>query len=366
MSSARSLGVAALLALVFVGAPSRSAHGGSKSKASVTAKSKSKGSSSKSKTPSKTKRRARTTEDGGASGRKRSKSKSGSARGGAKEQRVSKTRTHDEPRDLSPESYAAAPLSILDTPILCPPDMVAVAGRVCVDRYEISVVDAMSGATWPPYFGLDLEHARATREFYAELQGRAEPTSFDATTPLPPLPPGPIQPRARSIQNVLPQGYLSGDDADHACRAAGKRLCTEAEWVTACRGEEQRAFPYGGQYEQDACNVYRENHPSAMLHGNAARYHDDPRNNLVVAENGPLARKTGETPRCVSRWGDDGIYDMVGNLDEWVDDAGGVFVGGFYSRGSKSGCAARVSTHERGYSDYSLGARCCADPVKAP
>ena len=56
------------------------------------------------------------------------------------------------------------------------------------------------------------------------------------------------------------------------------------------------------------------------------------------------------------------MIDMVGNLDEWVSDAEGVFVGGFYSRGTRTGCLSRVSTHVRSYSDYSTGARCCKDP----
>ena len=40
-----------------------------------------------------------------------------------------------------------------------------------------------------------------------------------------------------------------------------------------------------------------------------------------------MLRRTGETPECISLWGDDGIADMVGNLDEWIDDAAGTFVG---------------------------------------
>src|SRR5947208_2969810 len=79
----------------------------------------------------------------------------------------------------------------------------------------------------------------------------------------------------------LPSGYVSGLDARRACEAAGKRLCRETEWVTACRGEEQTAFPYGASYRQDSCNVFREDHPARLLHGSASRGHLDPRLNLV-------------------------------------------------------------------------------------
>jgi formylglycine-generating enzyme len=259
--------------------------------------------------------------------------------------------------ELSPRQL---PLAILINDIECPADMVAVAGRVCVDRFETSLVDSGSGTPWPPFYTPNLERARAVFDFYSKTD--APPTLLENAPAIPELPRTAIRARARSIAGVLPQGYLSADQAETACAIAGKRLCSEAEWVTACRGEAQRDFPYGDKYEQGTCNVYRESHPSALLHDNAARYHDDPRNHLVEVAGRPLLQPTNEKSRCASRWGDDAVMDMVGNLDEWVSDAGGVFVGGFYSRGTRSGCLSRVSAHVRSYSDYSTGARCCKDP----
>ena len=79
-----------------------------------------------------------------------------------------------------------------------------------------------------------------------------------------------------------------------------------------------------------------------------------------VTENGdPLLRHTGATPDCKSEWGTDAIYDMVGNLDEWIDDPDGTFLGGFYSRGTREGCDSRIEVHAYDYFDYSLGIRCC-------
>lgn len=256
----------------------------------------------------------------------------------------------------------ATPLTPLTATIRCPSDMVAVAGRVCVDRYEMSLADRDSKVPWSPWFTPDLDRARGVRDFYEALQLRAAPTSLDARTPLPELPVQPVVPVALSQKGALPQGYLSADQAALACSEAGKRLCTEAEWLTACRGEAQRDFPYGGAYRQGSCNVFREDHPTAMLHANAARFHDDPRNGALVVAGRPLLLVTGGSPACASAWGDDAIFDMVGNLDEWVDDKEGVFVGGFFSRGARNGCFARVSAHPRAYSDYSTGARCCKDP----
>ena len=85
-----------------------------------------------------------------------------------------------------------------------------------------------------------------------------------------------------------------------------------------------------------------------------------------LPKQGPLLRRTGTTPRCASRWGDVEVFDMVGNLDEWVDDPEGTFVGGIYARAKKDGCASTVRSHGFDYSDYSTGFRCCAAPELVP
>jgi formylglycine-generating enzyme required for sulfatase activity len=152
---------------------------------------------------------------------------------------------------------------------------------------------------------------------------------------------------------------LSGRNAERACANAGKRLCRIEEWVTACRGQQNRKFPYGEAYVEGTCNVSRGTHPARALHGNASIGHLDPRLNLVTENGDPLLRKTGATPLCASEWGDDAVYDMVGNLDEWIDDPDGTFVGGFFSRGTHEGCDSIITVHPFEYYDYSLGVRCC-------
>ncbi len=79
----------------------------------------------------------------------------------------------------------------------------------------------------------------------------------------------------------------------------------------------------------------------------------------MKGEDGPLLRTTGSTKECVSRWGKDSIYDMVGNEDEWIDDPDGTFVGGFFSRSTKEGCDSIVTVHPITHWDYSIGFRCC-------
>ncbi len=244
----------------------------------------------------------------------------------------------------------------------CPPEMVDVKGQFCIDRWEASLVDAKSGRDFSPYYSPDPQKAKKARDFWDNERmnvGSAHARSLD----LPELPDwqtqARTQPMATSSPGRVPSGYLDGNTAERACERAEKRLCTTDEWTTACRGETNRTFPYGDRYEQGSCNVFREAHPAVLLHGDASVGHLDPRLNQVEGPAGPLLRRTGATPRCASIWGKDSIYDMVGNLDEWVQDANGAFQGGFYARATRSGCDARITAHPKAYADYSLGVRCC-------
>jgi Sulfatase-modifying factor enzyme 1 len=246
----------------------------------------------------------------------------------------------------------------------CPSEMVHVHD-FCIDRWEVSLVDRKTGRPLSPYYP---PVRRLLERVWEVWQVERFETGDEGARamPLPDLSTWQLghafEPKAVSAPGVVPQGYLSYYTARRACENAGKRLCTRDEWITACEGEHQTRFPYGPTYRSGACNIDRLYHPGFVLHGNASVGHLDPRLNLVV-ERGvdPVLRLTGATHGCVSRWGNDRIYDMVGNVDEWVDDEDGMFVGGFYSRATTKGCEAKVSVHAPGYFDYSLGTRCCRD-----
>ena len=76
---------------------------------------------------------------------------------------------------------------------------------------------------------------------------------------------------------------------------------------------------------------------------------------------GALA-KTGEHAECVNGFG---VFDMVGNVHEWVatDPAAvhGTFAGGYYldTTINGDGCLYRTQAHAHDYHDYSTGFRCC-------
>lgn len=197
--------------------------------------------------------------------------------------------------------------------------------------------------------------------------------------------------RAESVPGVLPQGYICRNDASAACQAAGKRLCRAREWQAACEGSAGYKYPYGRDEVKGRCNNGKAHLPG-LLYGPLVthlgeQHLNDPRLNLVP---GFLA-KTGEYSDCTN---ENGVFDMVGNLHEWVMDdvngalpkkipipygahrmgerGNGVFMGGYFSshREHGRGCEYVTTHHAPGYHDYSIGFRCCSDPAdtttKAP
>ena len=214
----------------------------------------------------------------------------------------------------------------------CPADMASVEGRFCVDRFEGSLVERLPDGTERPH------------------------------SPYEPPEDGHVY-LARSVKDVIPQGYVSASQAAAACRAVGKRLCHPVEWRAACGGSEGYAYPYGPKRRPGACHDHGKApmmvfHASTMSRGWGLTELNDPRNNQLE---GTLER-TGTFPDCVN---DYGVYDMVGNLHEWTADPNGTFQGGYWLDTSQhgDGCAYRTIAHGYTYHDYSTGFRCCADPA---
>jgi formylglycine-generating enzyme required for sulfatase activity len=67
---------------------------------------------------------------------------------------------------------------------------------------------------------------------------------------------------------------------------------------------------------------------------------------------------TGASPGCVTP---DGIFDLHGNLNEWIDDPAGTLKGGSYADAkiNGNGCLYKTTAHPTSYHDYSTGFRCC-------
>jgi hypothetical protein len=199
----------------------------------------------------------------------------------------------------------------------CPSDMVEIEG-FCIDRYE------------------------------AHLEGQS---------PFGPPAPG----VAANAAGMVPQGYISGAEAADACEAAGKRLCSSTEWLRACRGPSGNTYPYGNTYQDGACNEGRSGHPVIELFGSNANWSGTQMNHPELNQLPDSLAPSGEYAECVT---EEGVYDMHGNLHEWVADSAGTFRGGFYVDASinGTGCGYRTTAHSFGYHDYSTGFRCCAEP----
>ncbi|TKD12563.1 formylglycine-generating enzyme family protein [Polyangium fumosum] len=239
-------------------------------------------------------------------------------------------------------------------PPVCPPEMIK-SGRACVDRWEAHLATkTVDGVVtpWPHY-------------------DRPEKGTFYL---------------AMSGAGFYPQAYISRVEAAEACAHAGKRLCSRAEWTRACKGGKGYRYPYGNKGQRGACNTGKL-HLLEKFYGRSRgawtyEVFNDPK---LDREPGFLA-KSGEYETCGS---DEGAFDMVGNLHEWVSDAvgsdiedvllrdeverkkqpwrvgNGIFMGGFFSTTLEHGpgCAFTTIAHEPTYHDYSTGFRCCMDAL---
>ena len=214
---------------------------------------------------------------------------------------------------------------------LCPDDMASIDNRFCVDIYEASLVEILPNGheqAWP---------------YTMPVSGHVV--------------------RAISEKSAYPQAYISEKEALLACSHSGKRLCKSAEWTKACQGPENARFGYGNERKAGVCN---DNGRSPVLFYYAATTTpatgwtwdklNDPQLNQLA---GTLA-ETGSHEGCTNGYG---VYDMVGNLHEWVDDPAGTFQGGYYLDVTQNGegCSYRTHAHDAAYHDYSTGFRCCSD-----
>jgi hypothetical protein len=195
----------------------------------------------------------------------------------------------------------------------------------CVDKYEATLVRADTGAPWCP---------------------------FDN--------PGTVPMRAVSVAGVVPQGYIDGIQAGAACANAGKRLCTDAEWLRACQGPDGFTYPYGDTKMLGVCNDHRDVHPAIEYFGTSASVIWSELGNACIDQLPESVDRTGSRTGCVTA---EGALDMMGNLHEWTADPAGTFRGGYYVDTvlNGAGCLYVTTAHDTSHWDYSTGFRCCAD-----
>lgn len=224
---------------------------------------------------------------------------------------------------LAPE---ASPLASSRGP--CPAGMASIDGKYCIDRYEASLVEVLPSGEQKAY------------PYFLGMEGH--------------------EVRAVSLPGVKPQAHISEKQAQAACKASGKRLCKPQEWRKACMGPEQTTWGYGEKKEEGRCNDHGRS-PIGVIFPLAAKTWgwDQLNDEKLNQVEGTLA-ETGSHAGCTNGYG---VYDMVGNIHEWVDDPAGTFQGGYYqdTHLNGDGCGYRTTAHNAVYHDYSTGFRCCAD-----
>lgn len=159
--------------------------------------------------------------------------------------------------------------------------------------------------------------------------------------------------RARSGRHEVPATTMSWYAARDACAKAGLRLCSEREWIAACQGAEPVDDNGNGQFADDI--VEGTSYPYGDYHerGRCWDGHDDGGDWRPVY--------TGEMPACVTP---QGIYDLTGNVEEWVGltEAEAVLLGGAYdTTKDKARCYRRNDSFGPGLANRRTGFRCCAD-----
>jgi len=172
----------------------------------------------------------------------------------------------------------------------CPDGMVVVESAFCIDVYEASRPDATASSV------------------------------------------GQDSSLAVSQVGVMPWRNTSLQGAADACAAAGKRLCTPAEFEQTCRGPDQTTYCYGDDYVVDTCNgIDTFEYP---------QFHIVP---------------TGTFTGCTNEYG---VFDINGNV--WERVQGGAGRGGAYN------CSDSEALHKCSFEANwgtdpvpNFGFRCC-------
>lgn len=147
-------------------------------------------------------------------------------------------------------------------------------------------------------------------------------------------------------------------EAQKWCADRGKRVCAEDEWETACESGDERPWFYGWKLDGTVCNTTKAwkafDAKKLMSGGEIAQQEVD------RLWQGALS---GEYEACRT---DQGIADMMGNVEEWVVSSRprkfkAALMGGFWAK-PWVGCRGTNDAHEPGhFRFYEVGFRCCQD-----
>jgi formylglycine-generating enzyme required for sulfatase activity len=159
-----------------------------------------------------------------------------------------------------------------------------------------------------------------------------------------------------------PPVMVSFYDAESRCAEVGKRVCRESEWVAACEGPAETPFPTGWRREPESCN-FDNKWVSPILDRVYAEDRDVQAKELLRLDR---SLPSGARAACRSGFG---VFDMTGNVDEWVradqarENRRSRFAGlkgGAWGH-VRNACRPVTTSHPPDFKYYFIGFRCCSD-----
>ncbi len=207
--------------------------------------------------------------------------------------------------------------------LACPTGTALLTGTcVCIDQYELSAWDTPTcdgtgsqyGAGFDNYDDVGFLQTVASNGMVGvQVFGGADHYLVEPEQNL----------YACSLPGVLPSSFLSWFQAKRLCESSGKRLCEPEEWLVGCDGGTGDYFPYGDTYVEDHCNCATG----------------------TTAPDG-----CGTNASCASNHHAAPIYDLSGNVTEWVNYC------------ESRNCDVRGGSFQ---SQYDYMARCSSDSTAA-
>jgi formylglycine-generating enzyme len=161
---------------------------------------------------------------------------------------------------------------------------------------------------------------------------------------------------AQDDRGDVPEVFIDWYTAKDKCESSGKRLCDVRELTLACEGPERKPYPYGYKRDITKCNMGHQ---------------------WIDPDHTPFSKMDRRAPSgafetCKS---DFGVYDIVGNVDEWSINRDGLLTkapfesalfGGHYVNGVRNRCRDKwvpsiTVSHGPGSKNYEISYRCCAN-----